>query len=93
MTRRVDPQLMRELKEYGAVGVEKCINCGNCTAVCSLSSTDDRFPRYMLRLAQLGMQDELLGSKELWLCYNCGVCSDTCPQQAEPANFMAAARC
>jgi ferredoxin len=93
MNTRVDPQLMRELKEYGAIGVEKCINCGNCTAVCSLSSTDDRFPRYMLRLAQLGMQDELLGSKELWLCYNCGVCSDTCPQQAEPANFMAAARC
>ena len=93
MTTRVDPQLMRELKEYGAIGVEKCINCGNCTATCSLSSTDDRFPRYMLRLAQLGMQDELLGSKELWLCYNCGDCSETCPQQAEPANFMAAARC
>jgi len=93
MTTRVNPQLMRELKEYGALGVEKCINCGNCTAVCSLSSTDDRFPRYMIRLAQLGMQDELLGSKELWLCYNCGQCSETCPQQAEPANFMAVARC
>jgi ferredoxin len=92
MSRRVDPQLMRELKEYGAVGVEKCFNCGNCTAICSLSSTDDRFPRHILRLAQLGMKDELLGSKELWLCYNCGDCSETCPQQAEPGNFMAAAR-
>ncbi len=92
MTRRVDPNLMVELKEYGAVGVEKCINCGNCTAICSLSSDEDRFPRYMIRLAQLGLQDQLLGSKELWLCYNCGDCSETCPQQAEPANFMAAAR-
>ena len=44
-------------------------------------------------MAQLGMRDQLLGSKELWLCYNCGECSETCPQQAEPANFMAAARC
>ena len=93
MSSRVDPQLMWELKGYGAVGLEKCINCGNCTAVCTLSSSDDRFPRYMLRLAQLGLQDELLGSKELWLCYNCGKCSETCPQQAEPANFMTAARC
>jgi nitrate reductase gamma subunit len=41
----------------------------------------------------MGMKEELLGSKEIWLCYNCGQCSETCPQQAEPANLMAAARC
>jgi nitrate reductase gamma subunit/ferredoxin len=93
MTTRVDPNLLREIKEYGAVGVEKCFNCGNCTAVCSLVSNDDQFPRRIIRMAQLGKRDQLLGSKELWLCYNCGECSETCPQQAEPANFMAAARC
>jgi ferredoxin/nitrate reductase gamma subunit len=93
MIRRVDPNLLYELKQYGAVGLEKCTNCGNCTAICSMASEDDRFPRHMIRLAQLGMRDELLGSKELWLCYNCGDCSETCPQQAEPANLMAATRC
>lgn len=93
MTRRVNPNLLYELKEFGAVGAEKCINCGNCTAICSLSTNDDQFPRHMIRMAQLGMKDELLGSKELWLCYNCGDCSETCPQQAEPGNLMAAARC
>jgi hypothetical protein len=38
------------------------------------------------------MQEELLASKELWLCYYCGDCSSTCPRQAEPGEFMAAAR-
>lgn len=93
MSHRVDPNLLFELKKFGAVGLEKCINCGNCTAICSLSKDSDRFPRHMIRMAQLGMKDELLGSQELWLCYNCGDCSETCPQGAEPANFMAAARC
>jgi len=93
MTRRPDPNLLRELKEHGAVGVEKCINCCNCTAICSLTKENDRFPRHMVRLVQLGMKEELLGRKELWLCYNCGDCSETCPQQAEPANLMGAARC
>ena len=93
MIRRVDSSLLYELKRFGAAGAEKCINCGNCTAICSLASNEDLFPRRMIRLAQLGMKDELLASKELWLCYNCGNCSETCPQQAEPANFMAAARC
>jgi nitrate reductase gamma subunit/ferredoxin len=93
MTRRVDPNLLFELKQYGAVGLEKCTSCGNCTAICTMSSEGDRFPRHVIRMVQLGIKDELLGSKDLWLCYNCGICSETCPQQAEPANLMAAARC
>jgi nitrate reductase gamma subunit/ferredoxin len=93
MTGRLDPRLLYELKEFGAVGLEQCINCGNCTAICPLSKDDARFPRQMIRMVQLGMRDELLGSKELWLCYNCGDCSETCSQGAEPANLMAAARC
>lgn len=93
MTARVNPDLLYELKEFGSTGLEKCINCGNCTAICPLSTSEEGFPRRTIRLAQLGMQDELLGSKEIWLCYNCGECSETCPQQAEPANLMAAARC
>lgn len=93
MTKRVDPNLLYELVEYGALSAEKCTNCGNCTAICSMTtSEDDRFPRGIIRSIQLGLKDELLGSKELWMCFNCGQCSDTCPQQAEPANLMAAAR-
>ena len=29
MSHRVDPNLLFELKKFGAVGLEKCINCGN----------------------------------------------------------------
>jgi ferredoxin/nitrate reductase gamma subunit len=93
MTTRVNPDLLYEIKQFGSVGLEKCINCGNCTAICPLSTSEEGFPRRTIRQAQLGMKDELLGSKEIWLCYNCGECSETCPQQAEPANLMAAARC
>ncbi len=38
------------------------------------------------------MNDELLASKELWTRYACGECSETCPRQAEPSEFMAASR-
>jgi nitrate reductase gamma subunit/ferredoxin len=92
MNQRVEPNLLLELKDYGAVGLEKCISCGNCTAICGMSTEDSRFPRSMIRMGQLGLKDEILGSKELWLCYNCGMCSDTCPQEAEPANTMTALR-
>jgi ferredoxin len=89
---RVDPQFITEIKRYGAINVEKCFNCGNCTAICPLSITGETFPRRMIRYAQLGLKEPLLSSKELWLCYYCGECTQTCPKQAEPGEFMAAAR-
>lgn len=92
MSARVDPTFLHELKEYGAVGVEKCFNCGNCTAVCPLAEEDANFPRRLIRYAQLGMKDRLAASKDVWMCYYCGDCSATCPRGAEPGEFMAAAR-
>jgi len=92
MSARVDPQFLTELKKYGTVNVEKCFSCGNCTAICPLSSTGETFPRRLIRYAQLGLKKPLLASKELWLCYYCGDCTQTCPKQANPGEFMAAAR-
>jgi heterodisulfide reductase subunit C len=85
MSTRVDPDLLINLKDYGAVGAEKCFNCGTCTAMCPLTSDAHPFPRNMIRLAQMGMQDQLLASTDPWLCYYCGDCASTCPKEAEPA--------
>ncbi|MFO8035640.1 MAG: 4Fe-4S dicluster domain-containing protein [Anaerolineales bacterium] len=92
MAARVDPSLMNELKEYGAVDIEKCFNCGNCTAICPLTDDDHPFPRNVIRYMQLGLRDRLRGSLDPWLCYYCGECSDTCPKKAEPAETMMAMR-
>ena len=92
MATRVDPSLMYELKEYGAVNIEKCFNCGNCTAICPLTNSEYPFPRDMIRLIQLGLEDKLVESLDPWLCYYCGDCSVTCPKEAEPAETMMAVR-
>jgi len=89
---RVDPSFLGTLERYGAFDVRACFNCGSCTAVCPLSEGSDTFPRRMIRYGQIGARDRLLGSKEVWQCFYCGECSDTCPRQAEPGEFMAAAR-
>ncbi len=92
MSARVDPNLLSEIKKYGTVNVEKCFNCGNCTAICPLSTNGETFPRRLIRYAQLGLKKPMLSSKELWMCYACGECTQTCPRQADPGEFMAAAR-
>ena len=92
MATRVDPSLMHELKEFGAAEIEKCFNCGNCTAICPLSGDDYPFPRGMIRNIQLGLKDNMVHSLDPWLCYYCGDCSATCPKEAEPGETMMATR-
>ena len=88
MSTVVNPELHREIAEFGSEDITRCINCGNCTAVCSLSGEDAVFPRKTIRYVQLGLKDRLMASTEPWLCYYCGECSETCPQQANPGEIM-----
>jgi ferredoxin len=92
MTTRVDPELARALRAYGAVNVDACFNCGNCTAICPLSGDRTPFPRSTVRLLQLGLAERLRESPDPWLCYYCGECSETCPRAADPAETMMAVR-
>ena len=92
MSNKVDPNLMKELSEFGLKDAYKCYHCGNCTAVCPLSTPENQFPRKFVRYMQLGQRDKILTSPEPWLCYYCGTCSDVCPRGAEPGETMMVAR-
>ncbi len=92
MSKTIDTELLGDMRRFGDLDVSACFSCGNCTAICPLADNDATFPRRIIRLAQVGLKDELLSSKELWTCYHCGLCSDSCPQDADPGEFMAAAR-
>jgi len=88
MSSAVNPDLLLHLKKFGVNDAAACFNCGNCTAVCSLSSESEPFPRKTIRYLQLGLDNKLMQSTEPWLCYYCGDCSDTCPRQANPGEVM-----
>ncbi|MDP4267788.1 MAG: 4Fe-4S dicluster domain-containing protein [Bacteroidota bacterium] len=88
----IKSELKQELKKYGAVDFNACYNCGNCTAVCSLSTEDNSFPREIVRYSVLGLEEELQSSLKPWLCYYCGECTTKCPQQAKPGELMMSIR-
>lgn len=88
----VDPSLMKKLEAFGLKDANKCMHCGNCTAVCPLSTPENPFPRKLIKYAQMGLKDKILKSSEPWLCYYCGDCSDTCPRGADPGEAMMAMR-
>ncbi|OIP05743.1 MAG: hypothetical protein AUJ97_00275, partial [Bacteroidetes bacterium CG2_30_32_10] len=85
---KINPKFGENLKSYGAINFNACYNCGNCTAVCSLSTEEDSFPREMVRFSALGLDDEIKSSLKPWLCYYCGECTTHCPQTANPGELM-----
>jgi ferredoxin len=88
----INTALAAELQKYGAKDFSLCFNCGNCTAVCNLTQRDVNFPRKYVRSGILGQTEEILSSRELWLCYACGECGESCPRQAAPDEYMSALR-
>jgi len=57
-----------------------CIQCGTCTASCPAAHAMDLSPRQMWRMVQLGMTEEVLRSKSIWLCSLCYTCHVRCPR-------------
>ena len=88
----VNPEFSTELIKYGIHDFKACFNCGTCTAVCSLSTEDNSFPREMVRYSTLGLEEDIKASLKPWLCYYCGECSSNCPRQANPGELMMSLR-
>ena len=88
----INPNFAEEIKKFGAKDFNLCFNCGNCTAICSLSTNDETFPRELIRYSTLGLEDDLKSSLKPWLCYYCGECSTDCPRQANPGELMMSLR-
>ncbi|MEA2041349.1 MAG: 4Fe-4S dicluster domain-containing protein [Bacteroidota bacterium] len=89
---KINNEFSTEIEKFGSENINACYNCGNCTAVCSLSTEENSFPREMIRLSILGLEDDIQGSLKPWLCYYCGECSETCPRLANPGELMMALR-
>jgi quinone-modifying oxidoreductase subunit QmoC len=87
-----DTRFIHDLLSSGAGDLKKCMQCGTCSVVCSLSPEDAAFPRKQMLEAQWGLKSRLVGDPAIWLCHNCGDCSTRCPRGARPGDVFGALR-
>ncbi len=58
-----------------------CLTCGACSSGCPATGLENMDPRKFLRMAALGMDDEIRKSKWVWMCSMCQRCIYVCPMQ------------
>ncbi|RPJ17113.1 MAG: 4Fe-4S dicluster domain-containing protein [Desulfobacteraceae bacterium] len=56
-----------------------CITCGLCSSACPASGIDGFDPRTLVRMAGLGLENEIINARWPWICTMCGKCEHLCP--------------
>jgi Fe-S oxidoreductase len=69
-----------------------CLTCGACSSGCPATGLEDMDPRKFLRMAALGMDEEISGHPWVWLCSMCQRCMYVCPMEINIAGLVHEAR-
>jgi heterodisulfide reductase subunit C len=91
VTKSAVQSFSQELIAATGIDINRCYQCGKCSAGCPMSLEMDYPPSMVLRLLQTE-DPELISravkSYSIWLCLSCETCLCRCPMEIETAKVM-----
>jgi len=86
-----DPTFIEEVRKTpGGEKILDCIQCGICAGSCHTRFAMDYSPMQILKMAHLGLKQEVLSSKSIWICASCYTCASRCPRGLNIPAIMSA---
>jgi heterodisulfide reductase subunit C len=90
--RKIKDPFVGKVEELSGQNLLACYQCGKCSAGCPAIAEMDILPNQIIRYAQLGLKDELMRSKSIWICASCFTCNARCPKGIKIAEVIEAMR-
>lgn len=84
----VETALARQAVSEWQVDLFVCYQCGKCSNGCPVTFAMDYLPHQVIRMLQLGLMEEVLQSKTIWVCASCETCYTRCPNEVEISKLM-----
>jgi heterodisulfide reductase subunit C len=90
--KKIKDSFVDKVQELSGQNLLACYQCGKCSAGCPAVSEMDILPNQIIRYAQLGLKEELLASRAIWICASCMTCNARCPKGINIAEVIEALR-
>ncbi len=91
-SQKLQSDFVKKVEQISGQSLLSCNQCGKCSAGCPMCFAMDFLPNQIIRLAQLGLDDDILKSKTVWICASCLTCSVRCPRGVDLGRVMEAIR-
>jgi heterodisulfide reductase subunit C len=88
MINTLDKGLEREIERRSGEKPRLCYQCGKCSTGCLFDFAMDILPHQVMKLAQYGQKERLLGSRTIWTCAACQTCTARCPNGIDVAGVI-----
>ena len=91
MTPAIIPSIAQrsQIEASSRAGIFPCWTCSTCDQECPVNrSAGNLRPQKIVRMATLGMMDELLTLPDIWYCLTCRRCTTVCPNQVKPESLI-----
>ena len=84
-----DPEMKKRIENAVRAESHMCWTCGSCDFECPVNRvTGFLRPQKIVRMATLGLMDELQHLPEVWNCLTCRRCNTVCPNPVKPAMLI-----
>ncbi len=91
-SKKLCSEFVKKIEEISGQDLMSCYQCGKCSAGCPMVFAMDILPNQIIRLVQLGLDEEIGKSKTIWLCASCITCGARCPRGVDLSKVMEALR-
>lgn len=91
-TARAEKDFVAKIEKISGQKLLACYQCGKCSAGCPMASHMDVLPNQIIRMAQLGMKEQLLATRTIWTCVSCLTCNSRCPKGIRIAEVIESLR-
>ncbi len=71
--------LATDIQKRSGINFNACLHCRTCSNACPFVAGMDYLPNVLLRMVQMGMEEQALESSTIWVCVGCNTCCSFCP--------------
>jgi heterodisulfide reductase subunit C len=83
------PEARRTIETAAHADASVCWTCSTCDSECPIFRATGRLrPQKIVKMANLGLLDELVSLPEIWYCLTCRRCNQVCPNWVKPAPLI-----